>query len=35
MAQRFKLLDIAGNGTYGTVLLARNLTTGETVAIKR
>lgn len=35
MAKRYKLLDTLGNGTYGTVLLAHNLDTGERVAIKR
>ncbi|GBM59409.1 Serine/threonine-protein kinase ICK [Araneus ventricosus] len=35
MAKRYKFLETLGNGTYGTVLLAHNLDSGEKVAIKR
>lgn len=35
MAKRYKLLETLGNGTYGTVLLAHNLESGEKVAVKR
>ncbi|KAG8198927.1 hypothetical protein JTE90_015135 [Oedothorax gibbosus] len=35
MSQRYKLQEPIGIGTYGTVLLAHNLDTGEKVAIKR
>ena len=33
--QRYKLLKVLGDGTFGTVNLAKNTDTGELVAIKR
>lgn len=35
MAKRYKFLHKIGDGTYGTVILADNLISGEKVAIKR
>ncbi|XP_015906279.1 serine/threonine-protein kinase dyf-5 isoform X2 [Parasteatoda tepidariorum] len=35
MTKRYKFMETIGNGTYGTVLLAYNLDSGEKVAVKR
>ena len=35
LAERYKLARELGDGTFGTVLLAHRLDTGEKVAIKR
>ncbi|XP_054723299.1 serine/threonine-protein kinase ICK-like [Uloborus diversus] len=35
MSKRYKFVNTLGNGTYGTVLLAFNIESGEKVAIKR
>jgi serine/threonine protein kinase len=33
--EKYKILRKLGDGTYGSVLLAKNVTTGEMVAIKK